>query len=133
MAITALPWSFYRAHRRLNDKSKQNRLRLKNENANNYDKSKQNTMKTRYTNKHSFPTYASKLDSCLPICRSSSSKMLQTLFTSFLEDRPSSFCWHGFNFENKHTTDEDFVLLCKRTSYTPSAQCERHESAVKAL
>ena len=25
------------------------------------------------------------------------------------------------------------VLLCKRTPYTPSAQCERRESAVKAL
>ena len=52
MAIIVLPWSFYRAHRRLYDKSKQNRL--KNENANNYDKSKQNTIKTRYANKHSF-------------------------------------------------------------------------------
>ena len=55
--------------------------------------------------------------------------MLQTPFTSFLEDDdggsqrrlfpcllPSLFCGHGFILKNKHKTDEDFVLLHKRTS-----------------
>ena len=101
------------------------------------------------------PTHVSKLDSCLPICRPSSSKMLQTPFTSFLEDDhggnqkrfflcllPSHFCEHGFIFKNKHKTDEDFVLLCKRTSSTccqhsvnavkvQCMHCERHESVVR--
>ena len=52
--------------------------------------------------------------------------VLLLLLFGILLSLPSSFCGHGFNFENKHTTDEDFVQLCK-------VQCERRESAVHAL
>ena len=86
--------------------------------ANNYDKSEQNTIKRNM--QISVPI-------TMPICRFSSSKMLQTLFTSIF---PSSFCGHSFNFENKHTTGEDFVLLC--SAIVVKAQCmdcERRESA----
>ena len=82
--------------------------------------------------------------------------MLQTPFTSLLEDDdggnqrrffpcllPFPFCGHGFIFENKHKTDEDFVLLCKRTSSTRRQRsanavkakcmhCERSESVLRA-
>ena len=126
MAIIALPWSFYRAHRRLYDKSQQNRLKMRY--ANNYDKSKHNTIKTRYANKHSFHYVRRTPASWTPAC---------------LYAGPAVPKLHGFNFENKHTTDEDFVLLCKRTSSARRQRsanavkaqcmyCERRESAVKA-
>ena len=51
--------------------------------------SKQITVKNEMRNLLFFlqcPTYVSKLDSCLSLCRSSSTKMLLTLFTSLLEE-----------------------------------------------
>ena len=57
--------------------------------ANNCDRKQTNYSKNEMRNLLFFlqcPTYVSKLDSCLSLCRSSSTKMLLTLFTSLLEE-----------------------------------------------